>query len=115
MPHRRYGGSPARAQKVVMGDKLVIVESPSKAKTIQKYLGRGYRVTSSMGHVRDLPKRDLAIDIEHDFAPSYEVTKQKVVSDLRQAARAEFDASRGPNYQYRSLLGERKPPLDFRK
>jgi len=71
-----------------MGDKLVIVESPSKAKTIQKYLGRGYRVTSSMGHVRDLPKRDLAIDIEHDFQPSYEVTKQKVVSDLRQAARS---------------------------
>ncbi len=70
-----------------MGDKLVIVESPSKAKTIQKYLGRGYRVTSSMGHVRDLPKSDLAIDIEHDFAPSYEITKQKVVSELRQAAR----------------------------
>jgi DNA topoisomerase-1 len=70
-----------------MGDKLVIVESPAKAKTIQKYLGRGYRVTSSMGHVRDLPKSDLAIDIEHDFAPSYEITKQKVVSELRQAAR----------------------------
>jgi DNA topoisomerase I len=70
-----------------MGDKLVIVESPAKAKTIQKYLGSGYRVTSSMGHVRDLPKRDLAIDVEHDFAPVYEVTKQKVVSELRQAAR----------------------------
>ena len=68
-----------------MGDKLVIVESPAKAKTIQKYLGRGYRVTSSMGHVRDLPKRDLSIDLEHDFAPVYEVTKQKVVSELRQA------------------------------
>jgi DNA topoisomerase-1 len=70
-----------------MGDKLIIVESPAKAKTIQKYLGRGYRVTSSMGHVRDLPKSDLAIDLEHDFAPSYEVTKQKVVSELRQAVR----------------------------
>ena len=68
-----------------MGDKLVIVESPAKAKTIQKYLGHGYRVTSSMGHVRDLPKRDLAIDLDHDFAPVYEVTKQKVVSELRQA------------------------------
>jgi DNA topoisomerase-1 len=68
-----------------MGEKIVIVESPSKAKTIQKYLGRGYRVTSSMGHVRDLPKRDLSIDVEHDFRPVYEVTKQKVVSDLRQA------------------------------
>lgn len=70
-----------------MGDKLVIVESPAKAKTIQKYLGSGYRVTSSMGHVRDLPKRDLSIDVEHDFAPVYEITKQKVVSELRQAAR----------------------------
>ncbi|NTV62714.1 MAG: type I DNA topoisomerase [Oscillochloris sp.] len=70
-----------------MGDKLVIVESPAKAKTIQKYLGRGYRVTSSMGHVRDLPKKDLSIDLENNFEPVYEVTKQKVVSDLRQAVR----------------------------
>ncbi|WP_129633388.1 type I DNA topoisomerase [Candidatus Oscillochloris fontis] len=70
-----------------MGDKLVIVESPAKAKTIQKYLGRGYRVTSSMGHVRDLPKKDLSIDLENNFAPVYEVTKQKVVSELRQAVR----------------------------
>lgn len=70
-----------------MADKLVIVESPAKAKTIQKYLGKGFRVESSMGHVRDLPKKDLAIDIEHDFAPVYEVTKQKVVNELRQAIR----------------------------
>jgi len=70
-----------------MGDKLVIVESPAKAKTIQKYLGRGYRVTSSMGHVRDLPKKDLSIDVENNFEPVYEVTKQKVVSELRQAIR----------------------------
>jgi DNA topoisomerase-1 len=70
-----------------MGDKIVIVESPAKAKTIQKYLGRGYRVTSSMGHVRDLPKRDLSIDVDNDFEPVYEVTKQKVVSELRQAVR----------------------------
>jgi DNA topoisomerase-1 len=68
-----------------MGDKLVIVESPAKAKTIQKYLGQGFRVTSSMGHVRDLPKKDLAIDINNDFAPVYEVTKQKVIGELRQA------------------------------
>src|SRR5262245_51475258 len=67
--------------------KLVIVESPAKAKTIQKYLGQGYRVTASMGHVRDLPKKDLSIDLEHDFAPIYEVTKQKVVSELRGAIR----------------------------
>ncbi|NJL03659.1 MAG: type I DNA topoisomerase [Chloroflexaceae bacterium] len=70
-----------------MGDKLVIVESPAKAKTIQKYLGQGFKVTASMGHVRDLPKNGLAIDLEHDFAPAYEVTKEKVVSELRRAAR----------------------------
>lgn len=70
-----------------MGEKVVIVESPAKARTIQKYLGKGYKVASSMGHVRDLPKSDLAIDIEHDFAPSYEIVKPKVVSELSQALR----------------------------
>ncbi len=70
-----------------MGDKLVIVESPAKAKTIQKYLGRGFRVASSMGHVRDLPKKNLAIDVDQGFEPVYEVTKQKVVNELRQAIR----------------------------
>ncbi|GIV90552.1 MAG: DNA topoisomerase 1 [Chloroflexus sp.] len=70
-----------------MGEKVVIVESPAKARTIQKYLGKGYKVTSSMGHVRDLPKNGLAIDIEHDFAPSYEIVKPKVVSELNQAVR----------------------------
>lgn len=68
-----------------MGDKVVIVESPAKAKTIQKYLGSGFRVTSSVGHVRDLPKNKLSIDIEHDFQPIYEVTNAKVVNELRQA------------------------------
>jgi DNA topoisomerase-1 len=68
-----------------MGDKVVIVESPAKAKTIQKYLGRGFRVTSSMGHVRDLPRNELSIDVEHDFQPVYEITRAKVVSELRQA------------------------------
>ncbi len=47
---------------------LVIVESPAKAKTIQKYLGTGFEVVASMGHVRDLPKSKLSVDIEHDFA-----------------------------------------------
>lgn len=70
-----------------MGEKLVIVESPAKAKTIQKYLGQSFHVAASMGHVRDLPKSGLAIDLENDFAPEYEVTKQKVVSELRQAIR----------------------------
>ncbi|GMV53288.1 MAG: type I DNA topoisomerase [Chlorobi bacterium] len=71
---------------------LVIVESPSKAKTIQKFLGDNFVVTSSMGHIRDLPGNDKAIDIEHGFTPTYEVTadKKKIVADLKkQAAKAE--------------------------
>ena len=51
--------------------KLVIVESPAKAKTIGKYLGKDYEVTASMGHIRDLPKSQLGIDVEHDYAPQY--------------------------------------------
>lgn len=68
-----------------MSQKLVIVESPAKARTLQKYLGKEFRVLASMGHVRDLPKSELAIDLEHDFEPVYEITKQKVVAELRQA------------------------------
>ncbi|KPV51302.1 DNA topoisomerase I, partial [Kouleothrix aurantiaca] len=72
-----------------MADKLVIVESPAKAKTIQKYLGRGFRVEASMGHVRDLPKSDLGVDVEHDFKPVYEVAKgkEKVVASLKKSIR----------------------------
>ena len=51
--------------------KLVIVESPAKAKTIGKYLGDDYEVTASMGHIRDLPASQLGIDVEHGYAPQY--------------------------------------------
>jgi DNA topoisomerase I len=73
-----------------MADKLVIVESPAKAKTIQKYLGRGFRVEASMGHVRDLPKSDLGVDVDDGFAPVYEVSKgkEKVVASLKKSIRA---------------------------
>lgn len=72
-----------------MSKNLVIVESPAKAKTIEKYLGKDYSVKSSFGHIRDLPKKGLNIDIEHDFAPSYEINpdKKKVVAELRKAAK----------------------------
>ena len=50
---------------------LVIVESPAKAKTIQKYLGKGYDVIASMGHIRDLPKSKLGVDVENGFQPKY--------------------------------------------
>src|SRR6476660_7623233 len=65
---------------------LVIVESPAKAKTIKKYLGRNFNVEASMGHVRDLPKSTLGVNVESDFAPQYVVPrdKNKTVKDLRQ-------------------------------
>jgi DNA topoisomerase-1 len=73
-----------------MADKLVIVESPAKARTIQKYLGRGFRVEASMGHVRDLPKSDLGVDVDRDFLPVYEVAKgkEKVVAALKRSIKA---------------------------
>ena len=72
-----------------MPKNLVIVESPAKAKTIAKYLGSGYEVKSSFGHIRDLPKKNLNIDIDHGFAPHYEITpdKKRVVSELKKAAK----------------------------
>ncbi|HNR85771.1 MAG TPA: toprim domain-containing protein, partial [Taishania sp.] len=68
-----------------MAKNLVIVESPAKAKTIEGYLGKDFIVKSSFGHVRDLAKKGLAIDIENNFTPSYEVSSDKktVVSDLK--------------------------------
>ena len=69
--------------------KLVIVESPAKAKTIGKYLGRGYKVTASMGHVRDLPASTLGIDVENGYTPKYITIKgkQKLVKELKAEAK----------------------------
>lgn len=71
-------------------DKLVIVESPAKAKTIEGYLGKEFRVVSCYGHVRDLPKNNSAIDIEHGFRPTYQVNddKKEVVRELKKLAKA---------------------------
>ncbi|HEV3200463.1 MAG TPA: type I DNA topoisomerase [Bryobacteraceae bacterium] len=68
---------------------LVIVESPGKAKTINKYLGKQYVVMASLGHIKDLPKKDLAVDVAHGFEPHYEVIegKKKLLSELKQAAK----------------------------
>ncbi len=73
-----------------MGQSLVIVESPAKAKTINKYLGRNYSVKASLGHVKDLPKKDLGIDVENHFEPTYEIIpgKTKVVRELKKAAKS---------------------------
>ncbi|MDD5011731.1 MAG: type I DNA topoisomerase, partial [Phycisphaerae bacterium] len=68
---------------------LVIVESPAKAKTINKYLGSGFEVKASMGHVRDLPSKGLSVDIENNFEPTYEITpnRKKTVASLKAAAK----------------------------
>lgn len=69
--------------------KLVIVESPAKAKTIGKYLGSDYVVKASMGHLRDLPRKTMGVDLEHDFEPEYGPIegKDKIISELRKAAK----------------------------
>ena len=71
-----------------MGENLVIVESPAKAKTIEKFLGKGYTVKSSFGHIRDLSKKKLGVDTEHGFAPHYEISadKRKLVTELKKDA-----------------------------
>jgi DNA topoisomerase-1 len=76
---------PARPGSGVGRGRLVIVESPAKARTISKYLGSGYTVMASMGHVRDLPKSTLGVDVDDDFAPKYVVPrdKSKVVKELK--------------------------------
>ncbi len=73
-----------------MAKNLVIVESPAKAKTIEGYLGKDFVVKSSFGHVRDLAKKGIAIDIEHDFQPNYEVSadKKAIVAELKKLAKA---------------------------
>src|SRR5580700_5569996 len=72
-----------------MAKNLVIVESPAKAKTIGKYLGKQYVVKASLGHVKDLPKKDLSVDVDHDFTPVYEVIegKRKLIQELKTAAK----------------------------
>jgi DNA topoisomerase-1 len=68
--------------------KLVIVESPAKARTVGRFLGEGYRVRASVGHIRDLPERQMGVDIDHDFRPHYVITPKKkaVVKELREFA-----------------------------
>jgi len=72
-----------------MAKNLVIVESPAKAKTIEKFLGKDYTVKSSIGHIRDMPKKDMGIDLENNFQPTYVVSadKKKVVADLRKSVK----------------------------
>ena len=77
-------GDPSGKENVVAKRSLVVVESPTKVKTIQKYLNNKYVVKASMGHVRDLPKSKLGVDPKKNFKPSYVVspTKKKVLDEL---------------------------------
>jgi DNA topoisomerase I len=77
-----------------MAKNLVIVESPAKAKTIEKYLGKDYKVMASIGHIKDLPSKGLGVDVEHNFEPTYEIipdskkrNNKKVITDLKKAAK----------------------------
>jgi DNA topoisomerase-1 len=78
-----------RPRKIKPGSALVVVESPAKARTIGKYLGNGYTVKASVGHIRDLPKSKIGVDFENGFEPSYEIIegKKKVIAEIRKAAR----------------------------
>ncbi len=91
---RRSSGKARKSGKTRRGSKrgrpkLVIVESPAKARTVGKFLGKEYTVKASIGHVRDLLKSRLSVDIENDFAPTYRVIREKrdVVKEIKQAAR----------------------------
>lgn len=73
-----------------MQENLVIVESPAKAKTIEKFLGKDFKVTSSMGHIRDLEKKDFGIDLKNNYTPQYVISedKKKIVSELKKLAKS---------------------------
>ncbi len=88
-PAQHTIASRAAEQRLAKGPKLVIVESPAKARTIGRFLGKGYRVEPSVGHVRDLPANRMGVDIEHDFSPRYviPVKKKEVVKKLQEEAR----------------------------
>ena len=95
-----------------MGQNLVIVESPAKMRTIKKFLGSSYTVAASMGHVRDLPKSKMGIDVEHDFEPKYITIRGKgeILAALRKEVKKADkvylrpSAGRAAHYLYASPL-----------
>src|SRR6266481_5921298 len=80
--------SKTRVASSIQRKALLIVESPSKAKTIQKYLGRSYIVKASVGHIKDLPKSKLGVDIDKNFKPQYETIKgkDKIIEEIKKAS-----------------------------
>ncbi|HJX66756.1 MAG TPA: type I DNA topoisomerase [Polyangia bacterium] len=88
-PTAKSAAKPTAKKRVGGSGTLVIVESPAKAATIKKYLGAGFVVKASVGHVKDLPKASMGIDVKHDFQPEYVVIegKRKVIADIKAAAK----------------------------
>ena len=84
---------------------LIIVESPTKAKTLSKFLGKDYQIEATMGHIRDLPKAALGVDVEHGFTPSYLIPKDKKkhVGDLLAQAKKAKNCWRLQEKQIRSF------------
>ncbi len=82
-----------------MEKSLVVVESPAKANTLNKFLGSNFIVKASVGHVRDLPERELGVDIEHDFEPSYVTIRGrgKIIKELRRVSRNVVDIYLAPD------------------
>src|SRR4051812_8261065 len=72
-----------------MKKNLVIVESPTKARTIEKYLGKDFKVLASVGHIRDLPSKKLGVDVKKNFKPTYEILKgkEKVIAEIKEAGK----------------------------
>ena len=91
-----------------MAKYLVIVESPAKVKTVKKYLGANYEVAASMGHVRDLPKSRLGIDVEHDFEPKYITIRGKgeLLAKLRKSAK-KADKRISSDFAFKAATGEK--------
>ena len=78
--------APDKEQRIKKSGKLVIVESPAKAKTVGRFLGKGYTVRASVGHVRDLLRSELSVDVDNDFTPKYRVPNEKrpIVKELKE-------------------------------
>ncbi len=107
-----------------MSKKLVIVESPAKARTIKRFLGGDFEITASMGHVRDLPEKSLGIDIQNGFEPQYTETKKKIVSQLKSSAKGVSDIYLAPDpdregeaiaWHLKELLQDKKGKINFHR
>ncbi|HME06901.1 MAG TPA: DNA topoisomerase, partial [Bryobacteraceae bacterium] len=102
-----------------MAKSLVIVESPAKAKTIGKYLGKQFVVKASLGHVKDLPKKDLAVAVESNFEPRYEVIegKKKLIAELKTAAKGVDNVylAADPDREGEAICSHLQEELDTKK